>query len=158
MAIMLYRYFYVTLVFVQLFVHCKSQSSLVTAPDGKQILMEDLLYETSVESRLECAELCYNSTLCSGSMLRGSRCYLYRNKTCRCPIECPAGSVRYHQELCSCYTTGVVATSTQTLQELSDTCQQQGMHLLSVNSELEHEVIVDKVIEMCKIFSLVFWV
>ena len=126
---------------------CLSQAVVVTGPDRKQQrVMENLLYETPAKTRLECAQLCYNSTsLCSGSMLRGNRCYLYGKMT-----ECPAGSVRYHQELCSCYSSGGVATTGQTFQDLSDVCKKQGMHLLSVNSELEQNVIVHRVLQMGK--------
>ena len=101
---------------------------------SSQVIIYDSLMKTAepVSSAVECAELCYNKSECRGSMLYSTTCLLY-GKAKRANSQLPYKIFK--------------ADVGETWQDMSDTCQQQGMHLLAINSQLEQATVVTKVIQ-----------
>ena len=142
-----------TLLFRKLFILWNIIVSLVLCIMGRTFIIRhstessEMIYKsvlesvTHITSAAECAELCYNKTECRGSMLYSTTCLLYRKAHC----PCSSVSESISRDLPSRYKILKAAVG-QTWQDMSDTCQQQGMHLLAVNSQLEHDMIINKLI------------
>ena len=129
--------------------HCKQV--VIRDKSGQQHKTYKTLLEsvTPITSKIECAELCYNKTECRGSMLYSTTCLLYRKAHC----PCSSVSESISPDLPSRYKI-LKADVGETWQDMSDTCQQQGMHLLAVNSQAEQDAIVRYVKDSFRKYSV----
>ena len=126
-------------------VQCAADAVIVESPDGKVKIMEHLLSVVTAHSRLECAEMCYNSSDCSGSLLRGHSCHMYANTSC----ICPPNTAKIVPDSEACY--GVFEAPADYPQ--ADTiaaCEAKNMKPVEINNELENDMIKQMVTEYGK--------
>ena len=91
-------------------------------------------------SAAECTEHCFNTPGCGGSMLHGQMCILYKTAQCMCHND----TVVLSPDLPSRYKISHAGAG-QSWQQANGICQQQGMHLLAINSQLEQDRMVQMI-------------